>query len=73
MTDLVFPCPKHKVIQRSASELGVSNTSEVPKGIKVSTSLGGKGVGVFAISSPGDDGVIAEDQIKDPKVCNAYM
>lgn len=70
LTDIVYPvnsCPQLGSAEiKGGSVPGLS----VPQGEEVSTSPQGKGVGVFALStSPGDNGLMMEDQIKDPKVC----
>ena len=69
LTDIVFPTGSHPEL--ATAELGGVSASSlgVPEGEEVSTSPQGKGVGIFALStSPGDNGLMMEEQIKDPKV-----
>lgn len=65
LTDIIYPV-------NSCPELALTSAPSlsVPQGEEVSTSPQGKGVGIFALgTSPGDNGLMLEDRIKDPKVC----
>lgn len=72
LTEIVFPADDSQpnltsTRGSSAPSLGVPQGAA--QGTEVSCSPQGKGVGLFALStSPGEDGLSMDDQIKDPKV-----
>lgn len=70
LTDVVFPVDSHPELSGTRGNSAPSlSVPQGPQGAEVSTSSQGKGVGVFALStSPGENGLPMEDQIKDPKV-----
>lgn len=72
-TTIIHATDSHPELQvhPAPSTSGLSMLSHAAEGGEVSASPQGKGVGVgvFALgSSPGDNGLNMEDEIKDPKV-----
>lgn len=69
LTDIVYPTGSHPKLAAAEVRGGSAPSLGVPEREEVSTSPQGKGVGIFALStSPGDNGLMMEEQIKDPKV-----